>query len=245
MPNRIVRGELLRSERYHEVGETARLLYMELLLVADDYGLCHLAPVSLRMSCPTALTRTYEQMTKLLSELNDSDLIRVYEVEGARYGYIPRFRNWPQAKKPKYPLPTDQTSAKEINDLMLKRQCGHSVPKVSPPDDHTRSTRETVTVTVTDTEKEEKRENVASAPTPIGTRFEDKGLTENWADYCRANRPDLDPAAVYEDFRDYWVAKPGKEGRKSNWTSTWQMWVRKQHAVRQAPTGHIKGKWVG
>lgn len=33
-------------------------------------------------------------------------------------------------------------------------------------------------------------------------------------------------ARTAEDFADYWIAKPGKDGRKADWNRTWQKWVR-------------------
>lgn len=30
-----------------------------------------------------------------------------------------------------------------------------------------------------------------------------------------------------EAFRDYWLAKPGKDGRKVDWLATWRNWIRK------------------
>lgn len=29
-----------------------------------------------------------------------------------------------------------------------------------------------------------------------------------------------------EGFRDYWIAKPGKDGVKLDWRATWKKWVR-------------------
>lgn len=31
-----------------------------------------------------------------------------------------------------------------------------------------------------------------------------------------------------EQFRDYWTAKPGKDGTKLDWPATWRQWVRNQ-----------------
>jgi hypothetical protein len=52
--------------------------------------------------------------------------------------------------------------------------------------------------------------------------------------YCRAERPELDPDAVAADFRDYWTAQPGKDGRKADWAATWKRWVRNQRVSRDA-----------
>lgn len=71
-------------------------------------------------------------------------------------------------------------------------------------------------------------------------------LPEDWVpsdedvDFCKTERPDLDPEKVAEEFRDYWIAKPGKDGRKSNWSATWRNWVRRQR--QQDVKSEIKPK---
>lgn len=36
----------------------------------------------------------------------------------------------------------------------------------------------------------------------------------------------LNARAVEQNFRDFWISKPGKDGAKLNWTATWRMWCR-------------------
>ena len=45
--------------------------------------------------------------------------------------------------------------------------------------------------------------------------------------------------AEAEKFRDYWIAKPGKDGRKANWTATWRNWLRRSKEYQPAPD-----KWL-
>lgn len=52
--------------------------------------------------------------------------------------------------------------------------------------------------------------------------------------WARDARPDLAVTAEVESFRDYWIAKPGKDGRKTDWTATWRNWIRRANA----PRGH-------
>jgi hypothetical protein len=52
--------------------------------------------------------------------------------------------------------------------------------------------------------------------------------------FCRTQRPDLDPGAVADEFRDYWIAKAGQAGVKLDWSATWRNWVRRQHAAKRA-----------
>ena len=59
-------------------------------------------------------------------------------------------------------------------------------------------------------------------------------LPEDWmpsaadVSFCKTERPDLDPVAVADGFRDYWIAVPGAKGKKSNWPATWRNWIRNQ-----------------
>lgn len=73
---------------------------------------------------------------------------------------------------------------------------------------------------------------VSAAPvvsrSPTGSR-----LPADWQpdDILRAwtaqNCPGLNIAGEVEKFRDYWLAKPGKDGRKTDWPATWRNWARR------------------
>jgi len=52
--------------------------------------------------------------------------------------------------------------------------------------------------------------------------------SEEQLDFCRAERPDLDPAATAARFRDFWIAKPGAGGVKLDWNATWRNWIRSE-----------------
>lgn len=63
----------------------------------------------------------------------------------------------------------------------------------------------------------------------VGTRLaEDWELPQEWRKWAETERPDLDVTEVARVFLDYWIAKPGKDGRKVRWDSTWRNWVRAQ-----------------
>lgn len=77
--------------------------------------------------------------------------------------------------------------------------------------------------------EEEKTEEAPSAKSPAGSALPKNWiLPAQWAAWAQGERPDLDPNRVADEFRDYWIAKPGKEGRKADWEATWRNWVRKQ-----------------
>jgi uncharacterized protein YdaU (DUF1376 family) len=56
----------------------------------------------------------------------------------------------------------------------------------------------------------------------------DFALPDEWVGFCQQHRPDLNPAVVFDGFKDYWVAKTGSAATKLDWTATWRNWVRNQ-----------------
>ena len=126
MPNRLVRDEMLESEAILSLPIEARWLYVTILLSADDVGLFE--ATSFKLARRADIRR--ESGDKLLQMLADADLIRLYEVAGKRYGFIPKFRQRIQIKYPKHPLPPkalmegDDDALNKINELDAKTTVG-------------------------------------------------------------------------------------------------------------------------
>lgn len=78
----------------------------------------------------------------------------------------------------------------------------------------------------------EKRESKPRAKTAQGTRLPPDVLLES--EYVKAamdTRPEwLYPkiSAVFDEFKDYWIAQPGAKGRKTDWLATWRNWCRRE-----------------
>ena len=88
------------------------------------------------------------------------------------------------------------------------------------------------------------RKRSAATATDQGTRLPgDWALPDDWRQWCRKERPDLDPESVAAQFRDFWVAKPGKDGRKADWQATWRNWCRGQKPG-QGRRGGDAGDWT-
>lgn len=90
MPSRIIRESILDSERYLELNEGEQLLFIHLLLLADDFGCVSLAPAFLGRRAFSERPGI-PRMLRMLSSLADQDLIRIYETKGAKFAFIPRF----------------------------------------------------------------------------------------------------------------------------------------------------------
>jgi hypothetical protein len=73
----------------------------------------------------------------------------------------------------------------------------------------------------------------------------DYRLSEHWLPQAHKLRPELSKeqiATSAQAFVSYWSSKPGREGLKLNWFSTWLNWVRKE---RPWPTGTQAGNTTG
>ena len=189
MPNRIIREGLLDSERYWSVTIEARQLFMHLLLLADDFGCVSLAPVFIRRRCFDDRPSD-EKVSRLLGELADADLLRVYEVEGGRYGFVPRFRQRLQRATLKHPAPPAEllagdTDAEEkfrnIKDKAKKATVDQPLPTVPQPPE---------------VEVEEKKKNF-STTTVVLVPDEPEGSPETSA---RRGVPDCPASRIVEEY---------------------------------------------
>ena len=112
MPDRVIRDELITSERWWTCSPEARCLWLGVALSADDAGRYSGAAFPLRTRC-MAGTVTDKRIEELLAELVAADLLRSYLVDGRRYLFVPRFRQRQRyVKASRYPTPP-----KTINDL--------------------------------------------------------------------------------------------------------------------------------
>ncbi len=86
--------------------------------------------------------------------------------------------------------------------------------------------------------EEKRREDSSSLRSEEGARASrlpaDWQLPDSWREWATAERPDLDMQRAAAGFADYWHAKPGKDGRKTDWLATWRNWVRNERAPPQA-----------
>ena len=85
-------------------------------------------------------------------------------------------------------------------------------------------------------QEQEQEQEIVEAKQQRGSR-----LTAEWSpseldiQFCKTERPDLDPAKTSDRFRDYWIAQPGAKGVKLDWTATWRNWVRNESRSANQP----------
>ena len=73
-----------------------------------------------------------------------------------------------------------------------------------------------------------KRENTAR-----GTRLSaDWQMPDEYREYCSIKRPDLNPDEVADSFKNYWIAKAGRDAVKLDWGAVWKNWVARETATK-------------
>jgi hypothetical protein len=80
-------------------------------------------------------------------------------------------------------------------------------------------------------EKNKKEPKSKTEAAPRGTRLASDWIAPaEYFDFCKTQRPDLDPAFMQEKFRDYWHPKAGKDAMKLDWFGTWRNFIRSERA---------------
>ena len=112
MPDRVIRDELLQSVRWLDLpSDTHRLIYENLILIADDYGNVEGGPRRLfRWMHGFTQVKTEADAIKIMSDLQDADMVRRYEIKpelstelSTEYWHLPRFKNSRWYWKRSYP----------------------------------------------------------------------------------------------------------------------------------------------
>jgi hypothetical protein len=187
MPTRLIREGYLDSERISKAGEKAEVLFIRLMLVADDYGRFDGRVSVICRRCwplgePTDPTEI--DVTERLSQLATAGLLIQYEHQGKPFIYIPKFKQRTRATKSKYPEPpagypqddgpATDTSQPQGWHTPDKGQASASVVRSSysysnsaPPVDKSRSTQKATAHSATKTQQQLSEQRAWPQPSPV------------------------------------------------------------------------------
>lgn len=91
MPDRVIRDELLDSERWLAVDNLCRLAFLACTLKCDTAGNLDAQPLRLLRLWRDFGTKTVAASEAVLTRLEAVDLVRLYVFNGRRYVHVPRF----------------------------------------------------------------------------------------------------------------------------------------------------------
>jgi hypothetical protein len=243
MSDRVVRDELLTSERYWSVSIQAQQLYIHLLLCVDDAARFSGKNFTIRSACFPGRVVEAQELERILSELIDVDLVRAYMVGCDRFLFVPRFRNRRRyVASSKFPQPPN-----EINDLVCEKT-DSSHPQVIPKSSPSQEERGRRGVGVGEKTRDSGASPSAKLPPPsfagdvnletiqpraIVALSPDWELPQAWGvDAERLGWPGGAILKEAEKFRQYWVSGKGAGKRRTvkGWRQSWSNWIAKAGA---------------
>lgn len=239
---RSVHPGLFTDEAFASVSPAAQVLVIGIWTEADDFGAFEWKPVTLKMRIMPAHN---VDVVALLAELEAANMVRRYEHEGRQYGAVRNFCRYQRPKKPK----SVHFMPSEFRTYVASEARGSEPPEDDPPPVPPKSeppgleaaevpkkTEKSPQMEDGGGRKEERTPPLASLaplprpPDPRGSRLPDdwalSDAVREWSIAEARAPPDLIEREVAK-FRDYWRAKAGKDGRKSDWNAAWRNWLRK------------------
>lgn len=158
----------MESEAMLSVPTEARWLFVTIMLCADDVGLFEATEFKLARKADV----NRDLAGRLMGMLADADLIRLYEVSGKRYGFIPKFGQRVQITKAKHPLPPaalfadDEDAARKINNLGAKTTVGQQLSSAGQPPEVEVEVEDSVSSSSNSSSSQKPRRTRPSDPVP-------------------------------------------------------------------------------
>lgn len=204
---RTIKPEFFTSDDICSLPAVARLLYIGLWCEADREGRFEWRPSAFRRRYLPDDTVDIEALCQLLL---DRGLVIRY---GDGLAYIPTF------SKHQHINPRESASV------------------LADPDAYTTRAARVTDTSPRDSDAQVGREGKGRLDREDASRTRGSRLMPAWQPnpdelrWARDARPDLDLNGEIERFRDYWIAKPGKDGVKLDWTATWRNWIRNARGI--------------
>jgi hypothetical protein len=216
---RTIKPEFWLNEDLSSVSSDACLLAIGLLNIADDEGYFN-ANEKLITAAIFPLRELSVSVRGLLNELSNIGYLETFFVVGGKkHGCIKNFRVHQVISRP---TASKIKGLERINEDSVSNHGvinEDSIGKGKERKGIVSSSEDSVT---TDTQHKPANPNK-------GTRLsKDWTLPEDWKLWAEVTRPDLDPIATAESFKDWWIATPGAKAVKLDWLATWRNWVRNQ-----------------
>lgn len=116
MPNRIVRDGLIHSDKFNNIGYLGQIIFVRLIINANDYGLHTADPGSLKKLFGTH-EPTDVDLGIAMGSLTDAGMIRLYKIDGKDYLKIENFKQRIRLKVSEIPHPIPESFEEWIEQL--------------------------------------------------------------------------------------------------------------------------------
>lgn len=236
---RTVKPEFWSSEQVMELSPLARLTFIGMWNFCDDAGVHPASAKTLKAEIFPSDDLTADRVAELVAEMIQHGLVEAFEHGGKTYWAVTGWTKHQRIDKPTFRHPRPDTTppkASAIDDQSPKARRVLDDP--SPPESNGMESKGVGTLSPPAAQPPTNDSRGSRLPT-------DWELPADWKDWAERERSDLDPDKVAESFKDYWLAKPGKDGRKTDWQATWRYWVRNQNAKHAAQPARSSAIFAG
>lgn len=195
---RTIKPEFFTSEDIVGLSPMARLLYIAIWCEADREGRMQWKPRTFKLRYFPADNCDIDALAR---EIIASGLVIPY---GEGLAYIPSFSKHQHVnpRESASTLPTPDASARVIDA---------SLP-----------------VSDAQVGREGKGRERKESSSPTGSRLAHDWIpSQELIDWSTKETPNVNLRTEVPKFRDYWIGKAGKEGRKLDWDATWRNWARR------------------
>ena len=225
MPDRVIRDELLESDRWQDLPtDTDRLAYVGMRIRSDDFGNMEAGPRRLfKFFHKFTQIKTDEAAAVTLQHLADADMIRFYTCEGREFVHLPRGRptnSYLVRKCP--PSPWCDPDIKLGKHVRSVRNQGLAKNLLVTLQERNKDVPQGVGVGVGEklivASSKRKRKNPS---TPVPNEFE---ITEEMHDWAVSKGLPADRVNLETDqWLDHHKAKAS---RFDDWDASWRTWIR-------------------
>lgn len=253
---RTVKPEFFRHEALFEAeidtGLPLRLAFAGLWTVADREGRFQWRPRILKLD---VLPFDEVDFARVLDALASRGFIVKYAANGQHYGCIPTWSKHQvvnnREAESTLPAPNrDACTTREarVPDASTTPEArvtdAHATPLVQESGELEGKGREervndaTVVHDGFTSEAGNQADNQAGKQARATRLKAEWSLPPTWRDWAALEYQHWTPAIldrIAADFRDHWIAKPGKDGTKLDWEATWRKWCRSDITQRAFP----------
>lgn len=210
MPNRLLKEGIVDSSLIDSLTSEEEVFFYRLLVVSDDFGRMDARPAILKSRCFPLKEFKLDKIDGWLRSFVRQRLVTMYMVDEKPYLQILKWEQRVRSKG-KYPSPDGSQPIDEVQTFDSKLLTDDGLGKGMGMG----------------MGKGEGKGNGGSRATRLSTDFQ---LPEDWIEFCKSERPDLDAQKTFAEFKDHWIAQAGSKGVKTDWTATWRNWVRRTFA---------------
>lgn len=243
---RTIKPEFFRHEELQDIelanpGKYAMLVFAGIWGHCDSKGRFEYRPRQLKLDI---LPFIPFDMSETIQILCDAGMIVLYSVDEKRYGFIPTFEKHQRLSGKEANEGEKYPGIEKANEEQQVKQRGSNGEATGKFQNFTNvqegkgregnRNMEEEGECRGETKKPDDNAELDVSRTAVASRgvkprasamkanFE---LPESWRDWCKTYRPELNPDAVADEFRDYWL---GNGKRMIDWQATWRNWVRRQ-----------------